>query len=91
VTPFWRVVTPVGAGVVGVGVGIGVVGVGAGAVVALTPVPESCTTWGEPAALLFTVTLPVRVPATVGVNLRLIVHVPPAATEVPQVPTFAVA
>lgn len=49
------------------------------------PVPVRLTVCGLPAALSEISTTAVRVPVAVGVNDTLIVQVPPAATEVPQV------
>jgi hypothetical protein len=40
---------------------------------------------GLPAALSEMLTAAVRVPVAVGVNVMLIVQLPPAATELPQV------
>jgi hypothetical protein len=52
---------------------------------AAVPVPDKLTVWGLPAALSTIVTVPVRVPATVGENVTLIVQLPPGATLAPQV------
>jgi hypothetical protein len=43
------------------------------------------TVCGLPLALSVIVTEAVRFPVAVGVNITLIVQVPPAATELPQV------
>jgi hypothetical protein len=43
------------------------------------PAPLKPTIWGLPAALSLIVTVPVRAPVTVGVNVTLIVQVDPAA------------
>jgi hypothetical protein len=48
------------------------------------PVPVSEADCGLPTPLNATVTFPVRVPVTVGVNVTLIVHIPDAAIVVPQ-------
>jgi len=53
------------------------------------PVPERATLWGLPLALSLTLTDAVRVPLAVGVKVTLIVHVFPAATELPQVLIWA--
>jgi hypothetical protein len=53
--------------------------------VAAVPVPVRLTVCGLPAALSEMLTDAVRVPAAVGVNVTLIVQLPPAATELPQV------
>ena len=50
-----------------------------------TPVPVKLAVCGLPAALSVTVIVPVRVPATVGVNVTLIVQLALAASDVPQV------
>jgi hypothetical protein len=52
---------------------------------AVVPVPLSVTVCGLPPALSVIVTLPLRVPPTVGVKVTEIVHVPAAAIEAPQV------
>ena len=52
----------------------------------LPPVPVSDTTCGLLLALSFTVSDPVRVPVVVGLNLMLMVQLPPTAKEEPQVP-----
>jgi hypothetical protein len=49
------------------------------------PVPVRLTVCGLPAALSEMLTAAVRVPAAVGVNVTLIVQLPLAATELPQV------
>jgi hypothetical protein len=49
------------------------------------PVPERLTVCGLPAALSEMLTDAVRVPVAVGLNVTLIVQLPPAATELPQV------
>ena len=49
------------------------------------PVPVSGTVCGLPPALSATLTLAVRVPLAVGVNVTLMDHEPPAATDDPQV------
>ena len=49
------------------------------------PVPESAMVCGLLLALSEMVIAPVRSPTVVGVNVTLIVQLPPAATEVPQV------
>ena len=51
---------------------------------AALPPPTSGTVRGLPAALSAIVIAPLRVPAAVGVNVTLIVHELPAATELPQ-------
>jgi hypothetical protein len=61
---------------------------------ALAPVPVRLTIWGLPLAVSVIVTLPVKVPVVVGVNVTLIVQAAPAATEEPQVlvsPKFVLA
>src|SRR5215831_7980697 len=47
------------------------------------PVPLRPTCCGESAALSEIISVPVRPPVCVGVNVTLIVHVPPGATVVP--------
>jgi hypothetical protein len=47
--------------------------------------PSKVTVCGLPAALSVMVTAPVRVPVAVGVNVTLIVQLPPTATKLPQV------
>ena len=49
------------------------------------PVPVRLTVCGLPAALSEMLTVAVRVPAAVGVNVTLIVQLPLAPTELPQV------
>jgi len=44
------------------------------------PVPERRTAWGLPAALSVTVIVPLIVPEAPGVNVTLIVQLPPTAT-----------
>lgn len=62
----------------------------AGAVTRETaPVPLRTTIWGEPLALSVNVSVPVRVPATMGVNVTAIVHLAPIATLMPQVSVCA--
>ena len=51
---------------------------------AVTPVPVRLMRCGLPDALSVIVTVPVRVPVVVGLNVTLIVQFPPAATELPQ-------
>jgi hypothetical protein len=51
----------------------------------LVPVPVRVTVWGLPLALSVIVTEAVRFPLAVGVNVTLIVQLPAAATELPQV------
>ena len=53
--------------------------------VAAVPVPERPRDWGLPVALSVMLTEAVRLPLTVGSNVMLIVQLPPAATELPQV------
>jgi hypothetical protein len=48
------------------------------------PVPVRFTVCGLPVALSAMVTAAVRVPGEVGVKVTLIVQLPPAATELPQ-------
>jgi hypothetical protein len=57
---------------------------GANVTLALDPVPVKVALCGEFDALSVTTTVPVRVPVTMGVKAMLMVHVPPAATDVPQ-------
>jgi hypothetical protein len=52
--------------------------------VGAVPVPERFTVWGLPLALSVIVSEAVRLPVAVGVNVTLIVQLPPAATELPQ-------
>ena len=49
------------------------------------PLPVRLTVWGLLPALSIMVRVPVRVPVTVGVKVTLMVQLPPAATDVPQV------
>ena len=49
------------------------------------PVPVKLTVCGLPAALSAMLTVAVRFPGAVGVNVTLIVQLALAATEVPQV------
>jgi hypothetical protein len=49
-----------------------------------SPPPLKATVCGEPLALSVIVTMPVRVPAAVGVKVTEIVQLPPAATLDPQ-------
>jgi hypothetical protein len=60
----------------GVTIAVGVAG--------LAPVPVRLTICGLPEALSATLTLPVLVPAAVGVKVTLIVQFPPAANKLPQ-------
>ena len=53
--------------------------------VAAAPVPVSATVCGLPEALSAMLTEAVRVPEAEGVKVMLMVHVPLAATELPQV------
>jgi hypothetical protein len=50
-----------------------------------TPTPERPTVCGLPPALSVMVTDAVRLPLAVGVNITLIVQLPPAASELPHV------
>jgi hypothetical protein len=50
-----------------------------GAGVEDTPVPESCTTFGDPAAFVVIVTVPVRVPESVGVKVIFSIQLAPGA------------
>jgi hypothetical protein len=59
--------------------------VGETLVVDAAPVPVRLTVCGLPAALSEILTVAVRVPAAVGVNVTLIVQLLLAATELPQV------
>lgn len=56
---------------------------------AVEPVPDRLTVCGLFVALSVMVRVPVRVPTTVGVNVVFIVHLLPAATELPQVLVWA--
>ena len=49
------------------------------------PVPDRGTVWGLPDALSKTDTKALRAPAAVGVNVTLMVQLPPDATLLPQV------
>ena len=60
-----------------------------GATEDVVPVPLSAITWGLFDALFVRVSVPVRVPAAVGVNFTLMVQLTPGATELPQVPSPA--
>src|SRR5437867_6271041 len=51
---------------------------------AVVPVPVRLAVCGLFVALSVTVSVPLRVPVAAGVNVTLIVHVTPAATELPQ-------
>jgi hypothetical protein len=53
--------------------------------VTLVPVPVRLAVCGLPAALSVMVSVPGWLPVAVGANFTLIVHCPPAATEVPHV------
>jgi len=53
------------------------------------PVPVKVALCGLPLALSETLTVPVRLPMAAGVKVTLIVQLPPAATEVPQVLVWA--
>ncbi len=57
--------------------------------VVLEPVPVRLTDCGLPEALSVMLRVPVRVPDAVGVNVRLMVQLAPAATELPQVLVWA--
>jgi len=59
--------------------------VGETLIVTVAPVPVRLTICGLPAALSEMLTNAVRVPVAVGVNVTLIVQLPPAASELPQV------
>jgi hypothetical protein len=52
--------------------------------VALAPVPERVTDWGLPLALSAMLSEAVRLPLAIGVNVTLMAHEAPAATELPQ-------
>jgi hypothetical protein len=58
--------------------------VGVSEAVAVLPVPIKATVRGLPAELSVIVNVPVRVPATVGVNVTCTGQVPPAAVTVVQ-------
>jgi len=49
-----------------------------------TPVPVNVTVWGDPVALSVILTVPVRLPAPVGVNVTDRVQIPPAEMLEPQ-------
>ena len=51
---------------------------------AAVPVPDRLTACGLPLALSAMLTDPARLPLAEGVNVTLIVQLPPAATELPQ-------
>ena len=51
--------------------------------------PLKLTVCGLPAALSATVSVPVRVPEVVGINVTLMVQLAPAATELPQLLVWA--
>jgi len=51
----------------------------------VVPVPDRGTVWGLPDALSKTDTKALRAPAAVGVNVTLMVQLPPDATLLPQV------
>ena len=53
------------------------------------PVPERLTLWGLPLALSAMLSEAVRLPLAEGVKVTLIVQLPPAATEVPQLLLWA--
>jgi hypothetical protein len=57
--------------------------------VGTAPVPVKLTVCGLPLALSAIVTAPVRVPTVLGVNVTLIVQVPPAPKLVPQLLVWA--
>ena len=54
-----------------------------------TPMPVKLTVCGLPLALSVTVKVPVRVPVVVGRKVTLIVHLAPAASELPQLLVWA--
>ena len=54
-------------------------------IVTVDPVPLNAADSGEPGALSVTVTVPVRFPPVVGMNVTEIVQLAPAATLLPQV------
>src|SRR5205823_1091657 len=56
----------------------------AGATVKSVPVPESATVCGLPGALSVIVSVPMREPSAVGVNVTLTAQLAPAATLGPQ-------
>ena len=51
----------------------------------LAPVPARLSDWGLPGALSVTESAAVRLPAAEGLNVTLMVQLPPADTELPQV------
>ena len=57
---------------------------GAKLMVGATPVPVRATVCGLPVASSVTVIVPPWLPVAVGVNVTLMMQVPPAATEAPQ-------
>jgi hypothetical protein len=60
------------------------VGVSVTAGAAATPVPETGTDWGEPVALSAMFTKAVRLPAAVGLNVTVMLQLPPTLTLVPH-------
>lgn len=50
----------------------------------LTPVPDSVTCWGLPAAPSVIESVPFRLPVAVGVNVTLMVQLAPADNALPQ-------
>ena len=56
---------------------------------AAVPVPERVTVCGLPLALSATLSVAERVPLAEGVKVTLVVQLPPAATELPQVLVWA--
>ena len=54
-----------------------------------TPVPLRLAVCGLPLALSVTVKVPVRVPVAAGWKVTLIVHLPAAASELPQLLVWA--
>lgn len=58
--------------------------VGDNAAEATSPVPVRAAVWGLPEALSLTESVALRVPPAVGVKVTLIVQLPPAATDEPQ-------
>ena len=73
-----------GALVVPVNCPLNVIVVGA-TTTAMTPVPERFRVCGLLLALSVKVSVPVLLPVAIGVNVTLIVHFAPAATDVPHV------
>jgi hypothetical protein len=53
------------------------------------PVPVRLRVWGVLEALSLIVTVPVRLPVAVGLKVTLMVQLPPAATELPQLSVSA--